>query len=59
MAAGSAAFLFTELLREHHMGVADMHRWAAIAGGNLVIKANQPSGTIIELMLPAQLSAHR
>lgn len=57
--AESAALLFTELLREHHMGVADMHRWAAIAGGNLEIKANQPSGTIIGLMLPTQLSVHR
>ncbi|HIP73185.1 MAG TPA: hypothetical protein EYH05_17530, partial [Anaerolineae bacterium] len=25
----------TELLRGHHMGVADMHRWASIGGGEV------------------------
>lgn len=56
--AGKATLPFTGLLREHHMGVADMHRWAAIAGGSLAVEANQPSGTIIRLMLPAQFSNH-
>lgn len=41
-----------ELLREHHFGVADMHRWASIGGGQLEIVPAHPTGTLIRLSLP-------
>jgi len=41
-----------ELLRAHHMGLADMHRWALIGGGKLTIKPNAPAGTAVKLTLP-------
>ncbi|HRQ42422.1 MAG TPA: histidine kinase [Chloroflexota bacterium] len=50
---GEAMLPFTGLLREHHTGVTDMHRWASIAGGKLELRANQPSGTVVHLKLPA------
>jgi signal transduction histidine kinase len=42
----------TGLLREQHIGVADMHRWALIGGGKLKIRPNEPTGTIVDLTLP-------
>lgn len=42
----------TELLRGHHIGVADMHRWASIGGGALEIGLNRPAGTTVSLSLP-------
>lgn len=53
---GLATRSLTELLRSHHMGVADMHRWASLGGGALVIEANVPSGTIVKLTLPTAAS---
>ncbi|MCC6604744.1 MAG: hypothetical protein IT327_16160 [Anaerolineae bacterium] len=41
-----------ELLRRHHIGLADMYRWASIGGGTLAIESNVPSGTIVKLELP-------
>ncbi len=41
-----------ELLRRHHIGLADMYRWASIGGGTLAIEGNVPSGTIVKLELP-------
>jgi two-component system sensor histidine kinase UhpB len=45
----------TELLRGHHIGVADMHRWASIGGGTLEIGENVPSGTAVLLALPVTI----
>ena len=42
----------TELLRRHHIGLADMYRWASIGGGTLAIEGNVPSGTVVKLELP-------
>lgn len=42
----------TELLRRHHIGLADMYRWASIGGGALAIEGNVPSGTVVKLELP-------
>lgn len=42
----------TELLRKHHIGIADMHRWASIGGGTLTINQNKPLGTVVKLALP-------
>lgn len=42
----------TELFRQQHVGVADMHRWASIGKGHLKIKPHDPTGTVIELILP-------
>ena len=47
----------TELLRRHHIGVADMYRWASMARGTLEIGANTPTGTVIRLMLPTTLES--
>jgi len=44
----------TELLREHHVGLADMYRWASIAGGRLDIETNKPSGLTVKLILPRE-----
>ncbi|HIP71200.1 MAG TPA: hypothetical protein EYH05_07370, partial [Anaerolineae bacterium] len=44
----------TELLRGHYLGVADMHRWASIGGGQLEIGPNEPTGTIVKLTLPSK-----
>ncbi|MCP5094313.1 MAG: hypothetical protein GY943_02040 [Chloroflexi bacterium] len=41
-----------ELLRRQHTGISDMHRWASIGKGRLEITANEPSGTVIKLLLP-------
>ena len=41
-----------ELLRRHHIGLADMYRWASIGGGTLAIEGNVPSGTVVKLELP-------
>ncbi|MCP4419634.1 MAG: hypothetical protein GY805_23735, partial [Chloroflexi bacterium] len=43
----------SELLREQHIGLADMYRWASICGGKLEIKSNISSGTIVEFILSA------
>jgi signal transduction histidine kinase len=52
--AGSEAVArpLTELLRAHHIGVADMHRWALIGGGKLMLEPNTPSGVVVKLELP-------
>lgn len=41
-----------ELLRRHHIGLADMYRWASIGGGGLAIEGKVPSGTVVKLELP-------
>jgi signal transduction histidine kinase len=43
----------SELLREQHIGLADMYRWTSICGGKLEIKSNISSGTIVEFILSA------
>jgi signal transduction histidine kinase len=45
----------TDLLRAHHIGLADMHRWALLGGGELLLTANLPSGTAVQLTLPTTL----
>lgn len=45
----------TELLRAHHMGLADMHRWSLIGGGKLEIGPNRPTGTTIQLTMPLKI----
>lgn len=56
---GVAMRPLTELLRKHHLGVADMHRWASLSGGTLAIGANSPSGTMVKLTLPMTISSPR
>lgn len=41
-----------QLLRQQHLGIADMYRWAAGASGKLTIAAQQPTGTTVCLTLP-------
>ena len=49
---GMAMQPLAELLRNQQLGVADMHRWAAVGGGSLTIRPNQPTGTFVHLNLP-------
>jgi signal transduction histidine kinase len=51
-----ATLPLTELLRGHHVGIADMYKWASVGGGRLEIGANEPGGTTVRLVLP--LIAH-
>lgn len=53
---GEATQPLTQLLRKHHLGVSDMHRWASVAGGNLEINENEVGGTSVILRLPATTS---
>jgi signal transduction histidine kinase len=41
-----------ELLRAHHIGLADMHRWALLGRGELLLEPNVPCGTVVKLTLP-------
>jgi signal transduction histidine kinase len=41
-----------ELLRAHHFGLADMHRWALLGRGELLLEPNVPCGTVVKLTLP-------
>ena len=49
---GVATRPLTELLRNQHIGVADMHRWASVGAGTLEIGTSSPSGTVVKLILP-------
>ena len=42
----------TELTRLQHLGVRGMHEWGKLVQGNLVIEANQPTGTKVRLEIP-------
>jgi signal transduction histidine kinase len=42
----------TDLVRARHMGLADMHRWASIGGGNLRMATAPGQGMRIHLQLP-------
>ena len=44
--------LFGELLRAQSFGMMDMYWWASIAKGELIIKSNSPTGTVVSLILP-------
>jgi signal transduction histidine kinase len=44
-----------ELLRAHHIGLADMHRWALLGRGELLLEPNTPSGTVVKLTLPTTI----
>jgi signal transduction histidine kinase len=49
---GIARQPLTQMLRQQHLGIADMHRWASVASGRLIIAAQQPTGTTVRLILP-------
>lgn len=57
--ANIASQPLTELLRRHHIGVADMYRWASMAGGTLEIDTVTPSGTSVRLLLPIAAESGR
>lgn len=42
----------TDLLRGHHVGIADMYRWASIGNGHLEISPTTPTGITVKLSLP-------
>lgn len=50
---GVAVYSQTELLRQQHIGIADMHRWALVAGGRLKIEARSSGGTTVRLVIPS------
>lgn len=52
---GAATRSLTELLRQHHLGVADMHRWASVGGGSLEIMESGAGGTAVHVQLPAAI----
>lgn len=49
---GIAEQPLTQLLRQQHLGIADMHRWASVASGHLAIDRQSPAGTSVRLRLP-------
>ena len=54
---GIARQPLTQLLRNQHIGVADMHRWASVASGELTINVCQPTGTSVTLLLPLETAS--
>ena len=42
----------TDLIRERHIGLTDMHRWASIMNGSILIQKVVPAGTRIQLSIP-------
>lgn len=42
-----------DLLRKQHLGLADMHRWASLAEGQLEVTRGEQGGTSVRLALPA------
>jgi signal transduction histidine kinase len=53
--AAAVSQSLAELLRAHHIGLADMHRWALLGGGELLLESNTPSGTVVKLTLPTTI----
>ncbi len=49
---GEAMQPLPELLRNLHLGVVDMHRWARLVGGKIEIKEGNAGGTVVVLTLP-------
>ena len=45
----------SELIRLQHLGIVGMHEWARLVGGELQIKARNPTGTVVELNVPSQI----
>lgn len=47
-----AGMSVNELLRQHHFGFADMHWWARLAGGQLMVSEGESTGTTVRAALP-------
>ncbi|MGH2537473.1 MAG: ATP-binding protein [Candidatus Promineifilaceae bacterium] len=43
---------YSELIRRGHLGIVGMHEWARQIGGELTIRPNEPSGTMVLLHCP-------
>lgn len=49
---GEAVQPLPELLRNLHLGVVDMHRWARLVGGKIEISEGNTGGTVVFFTLP-------
>lgn len=50
--SGLPELSLSELTRLHHLGVRGMVEWGKMVEGQLRIKANQPTGTTVQLEIP-------